>query len=292
MVFTDDSNSYRIPDNVSIVRMTFDEFTNNVQSKFDFQIDLSYPYKLCDFKPAYGYIFSEYIEGYEYWGYCDLDVVWGNLGKFIPEEPYDKISHAGHLSLYRCSEEIVLSFMDTSVSKVTYKDIFSNKAHFAFDEVGEYGINTILNRHGASIYDFEKNVAKITWRNSNLDVATEYDPKLNKSKSYDKQKRVFAFEEGAVTSYTIGDGSNNIIKNEWAYIHLMNRKMVNKIDRDSDIDKFLICAHSYEEYENINEALILKKQVPKFYPYWVSVKFKAGIKKIKRLYNIYIIKNR
>ena len=37
------------------------EIREKIQSKFDFKISLEEPYKLCDYKPAYGYIFEEFI---------------------------------------------------------------------------------------------------------------------------------------------------------------------------------------------------------------------------------------
>ena len=62
IVFTDDKTIHNWPDNVSCVFMTFDELKERIQSKFDFEIKITEPHKLCDYKPAYGYIFEEYLE--------------------------------------------------------------------------------------------------------------------------------------------------------------------------------------------------------------------------------------
>jgi hypothetical protein len=35
--------------------------------------------KLCDLRPHYARIFQHEVAGYEYWGFCDLDCVWGDL---------------------------------------------------------------------------------------------------------------------------------------------------------------------------------------------------------------------
>lgn len=43
-------------------------------------------YKLCDFKPTYGLIFSEYIAKYDFWGMGDIDVIYGNIRDFITED--------------------------------------------------------------------------------------------------------------------------------------------------------------------------------------------------------------
>lgn len=54
IVFTDDQTIRNWPDNVLRVFMTFDELKELIQSKFDFEIKIIEPHKLCDYKPAYG----------------------------------------------------------------------------------------------------------------------------------------------------------------------------------------------------------------------------------------------
>lgn len=68
--FTDDHTEYDWPSNAEVHYMGFDDMQRLVQSRFEFQISLEKPYKLCDFKPAYGWIFRDYLEGYDYWGHC------------------------------------------------------------------------------------------------------------------------------------------------------------------------------------------------------------------------------
>lgn len=62
LLMTDDSTKYDYPPNIKVIYNTFDDLRQLVQSKFDFPICLPNPYKLCDFKPAYGYIFDKYIQ--------------------------------------------------------------------------------------------------------------------------------------------------------------------------------------------------------------------------------------
>ena len=72
----------------------------------DFEITLSKPQKLCDYKCAYGVIFEDYIQDYDWWGHCDLDQIFGNLNMFVTEDmlrKYDKLFSLGHLSLYKNS---------------------------------------------------------------------------------------------------------------------------------------------------------------------------------------------
>lgn len=81
LIYTDDKTSYEYPNNVKVTYCTFDEIKRKIQSNFDFEINISRPWKLCDFRPAYGEIFSEDIQEYEFWGHCDLDVLWGEYKK-------------------------------------------------------------------------------------------------------------------------------------------------------------------------------------------------------------------
>ena len=78
MIITDIKEKYDYPDNVKVINMSFTELRKKVQSCFDFKIYLGKPYKLCDYKCAYGLIFEEYIKNYDFWGHCDLDCIYGD----------------------------------------------------------------------------------------------------------------------------------------------------------------------------------------------------------------------
>ena len=75
LFFTDDENISCInrPSNVKYYVVSFDWLVKYIETK-GLGV-LSSAYKLCDYKPLYGYIFQEYIEGYDYWGYCDIDTL-------------------------------------------------------------------------------------------------------------------------------------------------------------------------------------------------------------------------
>ena len=68
-------------ENIIVHKMSFDDFKNMVQEKFDFPIELDRPYKICDYRPAFAYILSDYVKGYDFWGWGDLDVVYGDIDR-------------------------------------------------------------------------------------------------------------------------------------------------------------------------------------------------------------------
>jgi hypothetical protein len=67
------------------------------------------PYSQVDLRPAYGEIFRNDLEGREFWGHCDLDVIWGRVSRFLTPkvlDQWDIISSrqgftAGHFTLWR-----------------------------------------------------------------------------------------------------------------------------------------------------------------------------------------------
>ena len=112
IVFTDDANNEmlkNVSSNIIIKTMTFEMFKEIVQGKFDFSIKIPNPYKICDYRPAYGFIFDEILNPYEFWGNCDFDQIWGNFRRFINSElleSYEKILNLGHFSLHKNSERM------------------------------------------------------------------------------------------------------------------------------------------------------------------------------------------
>ena len=82
-IFTDDTTEYDYPENVFVEYVNFSDFSNLIKNKFEDEVALNYPKKLCDFKPLYGYVFSSLIKDYPYWGYCDCDLIFGKIDNFI-----------------------------------------------------------------------------------------------------------------------------------------------------------------------------------------------------------------
>lgn len=136
VVITDDAVEYELPSNITIKSMSFDEFKGAIQNKFDFNIALSEPYKICDYRPAFGYIFDDLVKGYDFWGNCDLDQVWGNVKHYITEEilqENEKILYLGHFSLCRNTSKMNFMFKNKG-GMASYKEVFSSNRFYAFDE--------------------------------------------------------------------------------------------------------------------------------------------------------------
>lgn len=96
------------PENIRFLPFTLSELNNHVNAVVGVDVPLN-PRKFCDLKPAYGEIFSEHVKEYDFWGFCDMDIVWGDIRKFMTEKilkTYDIISSrkeniSGHFTLFR-----------------------------------------------------------------------------------------------------------------------------------------------------------------------------------------------
>jgi hypothetical protein len=51
---------------------------------------LKYPYKFCDFRPLIPELFPEIVAPYAYWGWGDLDVIYGDILSVIGKSSFDK----------------------------------------------------------------------------------------------------------------------------------------------------------------------------------------------------------
>lgn len=106
-----------IPSNVKIFPLSFRQVVTRIAdfvclrysaaSREKIVHALNKPYKLCDYKPLYGTIFAQEVREYDFWGWCDLDLIFGRISKFIPQDAlkYVKIFPCGHLSFVVNNEE-------------------------------------------------------------------------------------------------------------------------------------------------------------------------------------------
>ena len=87
LILTDNNDpSFELPTNVKIIPYSLGQFKTDAAKALGFDVAVESYYKLCDFKPAYGTVFADYIKEYDFWGYCDVDVIFGNIRAFMTDE--------------------------------------------------------------------------------------------------------------------------------------------------------------------------------------------------------------
>jgi hypothetical protein len=95
-IFTDCPIPKEYPSNVFFIKFSLKKIEDLMSSKLNIRnYNLKSSYKLCDIKPTYAYMFEDWIQEYDYWGYGDIDLIYGNMWSFYSpkiEKGYDIIS--------------------------------------------------------------------------------------------------------------------------------------------------------------------------------------------------------
>lgn len=174
--------------NIHIERVEFNDFIMKLQSKFSFPIKCDYPYKICDYRPAFGDIFSDIIGRYDFWGYSDVDLVYGDIRDFVTDsvlEQYDRCFVNGHLSLYRnCDKLNKLYLSQGKYPEYNVEEAYSTNDACYFDEFRgmelkclRNGVKTLSNKDiivdipcEARVFGGKEDVELYCWKNGKLKV--------------------------------------------------------------------------------------------------------------------------
>lgn len=251
LLVTDISDEYDYPDNIHVVPMTFPELREKIQRRFDFQIALERSYKICDYRPAFGLIFQEYLCDYDFWGYCDIDLLFGDLRTFFPDEKlecYDKVGHLGHLALYRNTECVNTAFMASIAGAERYREVLSTEHNFIFDEWDDLSINRIFLKLGLRVWLWNNFFDAHPNRDNLVRVTRVIDP----SSDYHDTQRIerkgswITWEHGRI--YAWHHGQDYTRKTELAYAHFQKRSM--EIRCDLDEQRILCLPDGFEPYRD------------------------------------------
>ncbi len=139
LLVVDGEFEYQHGDNVKIIQMQLSDIRSRARRIFKLPCSLEAPYKLCDYKVAYGLIFEDYLKEYDFWGYCDVDVIFGDIRKFITDDildRYDRILNLGHFTLYRNIPCVNRAFMSLRMPAISYVEAFLTSRTAGIDERG------------------------------------------------------------------------------------------------------------------------------------------------------------
>lgn len=269
MIFTDNKN-YKSKKNVLFINMNFSEFKKYFQQILNFKICLNEPYKICDFRPLFGEALQEYISDFDFWGFGDIDLILGNLSKFItPEilESHDKIYEFGHLTILKNNKLCNSLWKEKHHIKNAYRFDEALRIPTAchFDEM--YGLTEIAREKKIRVYN-SVDFADIDRKNFNFFMIG-------------KQRKIlpglFEWKNGNLT-FLCKDG-NNVSKQSVAYVHFQKRpmKVAGKI---KNADQFIMIPNKI--IPNANALTYLKKQViVKKYNYYKKDRLKEMIRNVR-----------
>ena len=255
LVVSDCKKPKMLPDNIIWKKENFEDFKERFRRLVCKDLVLETPYKLCDYKPLYGYLLSEDIASYDYWGYCDCDLIWGDLRKFLDplfEEDYDKIFSCGHLTLIKNTLENNRLFMINDDAWKIFGEVCHSNSIHGFDE-DFFGKNNIQEI-------FLQNRKKIYWDDYSINprVDTErfflrrYSPKERKFVDVPYMKEMYYWEEGHL--FQLRQAGNEVVKEEFAYMHFQLRKM-NGIKEVENEVRFKIVPNKFVRCKKIPSSI-------------------------------------
>lgn len=219
-IISDTCNKNKIPKykNIHFIESTLEEIKRKFSNFFGFQCRLEKPYKLCDFKPFYYILFPEITRKYEYWGFGDVDLIYGDLANLFPKNfnEYDVLFKYGHLMICK-NNDLINNLLLSEIDNKVLHEIYTHDKSFYFDE-REYSRFSIGKRIGLNVYDNEETIGDIYSYSYPLRLVKKY--KTN-------QELLFKYDEGKLIGYELV--GNNLISKEYLYIHLQKRKMTNKV---------------------------------------------------------------
>ena len=224
--------------NIIVYKMKFEEFRQYIQAIFDFPIVLDRPYILCDFKPTYGQALQKYICKYDFWGYGDLDVVYGDLRTFLTEEVLNRYKFFlgyGHLTLYSNDnntnsyyKEIVPGYQDYQKALTIHEQTF-------FDEYDHKGT-------ADKWKDCRQEDCFLDWQFDNITPPKKSYHMRSLTRGWDQ----VLFEHKDSKLYMLRFNYGKIEKKEAIYAHFQHRSFMK--DHVTNYNHFLITPRAMIDY--------------------------------------------
>lgn len=254
IIFTDDRTDYPYPLNVQVNYCSFADIVELINDKMGYQVEIKNPQKLCDIKPAYGNIFEEYLIGFDYWGYCDLDEYFGDLNHFISSDKlidYEKIYSLGHMTIFKNNTRMKNLFRIGN----NFKQVASVASNQLFDEWprNEVSINYIAEREKIKTY-YGKEMFDVKPFKSYFSNVI-FDEQIKKWKLEGEKNSVIVWSNGRICSYYIKYGQLRC--KEHIYVHIQKRKLTVK-NNPSIVSNFIIIPNQIICLSEINSRQIYK----------------------------------
>ena len=137
LIVTDCGDPGDLPLNVRLLETSFEDYRAFIGARLGITPQWRDAYKLCDIKPALGAIHAEQASRYDFWGFGDLDVIYGDIrAVYTPDVlAYDLISThagivAGHFCLLRSAPRMTFAFKRIRF----WRSLLERDRHCSFDE--------------------------------------------------------------------------------------------------------------------------------------------------------------
>lgn len=293
LIFTDNTEKYNYPENVKIFPYSLAEFKKNATLKFEFDVTIDAPYKLCDYKPSYGFLFEDYITDYPYWGYCDCDLIFGNLNKILSpilKKDYDKIFAAGHMTIYKNTHDNNRRFMKPLNGQKLYRKAYSTNSIFVFDEdyicsmnPNNDNVHSIFLNDGAKVFTTDLSMNPIP--SSALFKRAYYS---ETARTFEREEKAalarYFWNNGNVVAAEYNSEKDRVDYTEYLYIHLQLRKM-RVMSGVENLNSFEILPDRFVKTKGLaqNKKEMRLNSIKRTYLFWFDFYSKKIKNKLKSL---------
>lgn len=208
--------------NIAVHRTDLNAMQTRISSALGLDVKLPRPYKICDYRPMFGLIFAEELAGCDFWGHCDIDLMFGDLEKFLSDDvkTFDKILIRGNFSLYRNNDAMNNLFRRKN-SDVDWVKVVSTDENMLFDEWG--GIYKIIRHEGVRFY--------------NEPVISDIKVKSHAAVSNDLpagEHEINIWKNGKIHRYLFSSGGQPKDVQEKILVHLQKRPYAMPTDAELD----------------------------------------------------------
>lgn len=217
-------------ENVEFKYISKEDYVKVVNDKLSINFPLNKSYKLCDIRPTYGELYEEEIKGYDFYGFGDIDVIYGNIRKFYTDKVLENnvlSTHdwciSGHLCLLRNVKWLRKAFRKIK----NWREYIENPKSQRFDE--DVFVHVFKD---PGIYPRKTKFGRDYWNpfqikyHTKLYFKEQYSTPLTPITWIDKSwehPKVWYWRDGKITNELDGDI-------EFMYLHFMNYRYARWMD--------------------------------------------------------------
>lgn len=217
--------------NVTYQKISFEAYVNRYKKILGEDIQIQNTYKICDLRPFYALVHEKDIADYDFFGWTDLDVLFGDIRAYYTDEILNKYnvlsSHqmrlAGHCALLRNRPK----YRRIGFKIYNWKAALQNPAFVGIDEHGITNALTMTifdkaaEKFGFSLDNYLLNLIR-KLKTESYYFKEQYSTPFSSipwidDSLHSKQPDEWFYERGKITNARDGDRS-------FMYLHLMNFK--------------------------------------------------------------------
>jgi hypothetical protein len=124
--------------NIHFIHFSFDDYSAYISKTLKINFNPNSPYKCCDIKPCLGFLHQDTIKGYDFFGFCDIDVIFGNIAKIYTDQLLSNsnvlsthpLVISGHFTLLRNTRRYREAFRAIK----GWEELLERPHHIALDE--------------------------------------------------------------------------------------------------------------------------------------------------------------